>query len=69
MYLFHDNSLDYMSVHGMHAWRPWKSEDGVEFPGTGVTDGCEPHVHVGIRLDPLKEQSLLAAELSLPSPE
>lgn len=61
--------LEYMSVHDIHAWWPWKSEDGVEFAETGVTDGCEAHVHAGIKLDPLKEQLLLAAELSFLSPE
>lgn len=30
-----------MSMYHMHAWCPWKAEEGVGFPGTGVTDGCE----------------------------
>lgn len=61
--------LECMSVHDMHAWWPWKSEDGAEFAGTGVTDGCEPHVHLSIKPHPLKEELLLAAELSLLFPE
>ena len=28
-----------MVVHALCLWRP---EEGVRFPGTGVTDGCEP---------------------------
>lgn len=25
----------------MYAWFPWRSEEGAEFPWTGVIDGCE----------------------------
>lgn len=30
-----------MSVYHLHAWCPWRSEEGVRVPGTGVAD-CEP---------------------------
>ena len=37
-----------------------KSEDGVKYPGTGVTDGCEPLYGCWeSNLGPLKEQPLL----------
>lgn len=26
----------------MHAWYPWRSEESVGSPVTGVTDDCEP---------------------------
>jgi hypothetical protein len=31
-----------MSVYSMPVWYPQRSEEGIRFPGTGVTDGCEP---------------------------
>lgn len=32
----------YMSVHHMCFWYLWRLEEGIEFPGTGVKDFCEP---------------------------
>jgi hypothetical protein len=31
-----------MPKHHLYAWYPKKPEDGLGFPGTGVTDCCEP---------------------------
>lgn len=32
----------YLSEDTPHVCRsPWKSEEGIKFPGTGVTEGCE----------------------------
>lgn len=31
-----------MSVHRIHVWFLWRSEEGVRSPETGVTGGCEP---------------------------
>ena len=30
----------YMDVYYMYAWCPWKSEEGVGAPGTGITSSC-----------------------------
>lgn len=30
----------------MHAWCPWRPEESVRSPETGVTDDCEPPVWV-----------------------
>lgn len=32
----------HMYVHHVHAWCPWRSEDEVGFPKTGVMNDCEP---------------------------
>lgn len=31
-------------MHGtyMYAWYLWTSEEGIESPGSEITDGCEP---------------------------
>jgi hypothetical protein len=46
---------------------PCRSEEGIGFPGTEVTDGCElPRVYWELNLGPLEEQSvLLTTEPSL----
>lgn len=31
-----------MYVHQVHDWCPWRQEEGVDYPRTGVTDDCEP---------------------------
>lgn len=31
-----------MYVYYMYAWCPWKTEEDIRSPGTGVTDGCKP---------------------------
>lgn len=31
-----------MSVYHVHDWCPGVPEEGVRFPGTRVTDACEP---------------------------
>jgi hypothetical protein len=36
-----------MSVHHVNAWCPRRSEEGVRFPGTQVTDGVSHHVGAG----------------------
>lgn len=35
-------SLANMSVYHMYPWYPQRSEDSIEFLGTGVMDGFEP---------------------------
>lgn len=49
-----------MSLCHMCAWYPQKPEEGAEFTGTGVIDGCEPP-HGCWELYPglLEEQSVL----------
>lgn len=32
----------HMNMHCMHSWCSWKPEEGVRFPGTEVTNSCEP---------------------------
>lgn len=27
-----------VSVHHIHAWGPWRSEESITYPGTGITD-------------------------------
>lgn len=51
----------------VHAWCPWRPEDGVRYPGTGVTDSCNrPWRCWGLNLVPLKEQPvILTTESSL----
>jgi hypothetical protein len=51
-------------VYNISAWYPWKSEEGIRFFGTGVTDGCElPFGCLELNLDPLQEQhELLTTE-------
>lgn len=44
----------YMSVHHV-CMCPWRPEEGTESPGTGVTDGFEPHVGAG-NLNPAPEE-------------
>lgn len=36
-----------MSVHQVHTWYLWRSEENVRFPVTGVTEGFEPLVGAG----------------------
>lgn len=51
------------------AWYPWRPEEGIRFPGTGVPDCCELlWVCWEVNLGPLQEQHLLlTTELSLQS--
>lgn len=34
-------------MHHIHAWYPWRSEEGTGFPGTGVIDGVNHYVGTG----------------------
>ena len=46
-----------MYMYYIYAWCPRKSEEGIGFPGTGVTDGCRlPHRYRKSNPDHLKEQ-------------
>lgn len=36
------------SAYHIHAWCPWRPEDGVGFPRTGVTFSCELSCELGI---------------------
>ncbi|KAL6086595.1 hypothetical protein STEG23_031623 [Scotinomys teguina] len=36
-----------MSMYGHYVWCLWKSEEGIESPGNGVKDGCEPPLGTG----------------------
>jgi hypothetical protein len=29
-------------VYHLYAWCPWRPEEGIRSPGTGVADDCEP---------------------------
>lgn len=50
----------------MHVWCPWRSEEGIRSPETGVTDGWEPQCECWeLNLGPLV---LLTAEPSLNHP-
>lgn len=59
-----------ISVHHMHALCPWRSEDGIESSGTGLTDGCDPPCGCWeLNTDPLEEKPvLLTPELLLQPP-
>ena len=49
-----------MDVCHMGVWCPWRSEQDIELPGTGVTDGYEPPCGCWeSNLHPLKEQRVL----------
>lgn len=54
-----------MFVHCVHAWYPWRLQDSIHSPETGVT--CElPCRHWEMNLSPLEEQpELLTAKLPL----
>lgn len=28
-------------VHNVHVWCPWRTQEGIRLPETGVVDGCE----------------------------
>lgn len=30
-----------LSGHHVHTWSPWRSEEGIESLGAGVTDSCD----------------------------
>lgn len=54
-------------VHHMHTWCPWRPEEVVWVPRTGVRGGCECW---GSNLDLLKEQQVfLITEPSLEPPD
>lgn len=39
-----------MTVYHVRAWYLWSPEEGVAYPGTGVTDDCElPHGGLGTK--------------------
>lgn len=61
------NSSACMSVYQMQVCSPWRSEEGVGFPGTGLTDSCtEPGGCWELNLGLLREQQgLLTTERSL----
>jgi hypothetical protein len=49
-----------MYVQHVCAWYPWRLEEGVRSPGTGVKDACEtPHGCWESNPDPLQEQQVL----------
>ena len=33
-----------MNVYHVHTWCLWRSEEGVQSPGTGAADGCKHYV-------------------------
>lgn len=43
-----------MHVYHVHDCCPQRPEEGVVFPGTGVTDVCEPQCELGIEPGSLK---------------
>lgn len=46
--------LAHRSLYHMCSWCPWK----LEYPGTEVSDDCEPPWELGIELGPLQKQPL-----------
>lgn len=43
-----------MDAHHVHAWWPRRSEQGIEFPGSRVIDGCMPLSQcLELNIDPL----------------
>ena len=52
----------YIYIYHVHAWCPWRPEEGIRSPETGVTDHCELRCW-GLNLSPLEE--LLPAEPAL----
>jgi hypothetical protein len=51
---------EYISMHCMHMWYLQRLEEGVGFPGTGVTDHYElPCQCSALNLGPLEEQCVL----------
>ena len=58
--------LVYMYVYHVCAWCPWKSEEGVRSPETGVMDSWEPPCQSWeLNPVPLQEQVLLTVDSSL----
>ena len=55
----------YMCMQHAHVWCPWRSEEGIRYPRTGVVKSYELWV-LSMKLQFLKEQVFLAAE---PSPQ
>ena len=56
-----------ISVHCNHAWYSLRSEEDIRFPGTGVTDACEPPCEC-LELDPAPQEGqpvFLTDELTL----
>ena len=54
-----------MSVHRMHDWCWWQSEEGIRCTGTGVTDGGLPTMWVlELNSGPQQEQQVLLTAAS-----
>lgn len=58
----------YLPMHHMHAWCPWRPQEGLSFPETGFTEGCEQPGCWEFNPDPLEEQPILLIPNHLSSP-
>ena len=49
-----------LHVNCVNTWYPWRPEEGIRSPATGVTDDCEPpYGFWELNAGPLKEHSVL----------